>query len=84
MNALVYVNIEQGIHKGKMKVAQNEKRKKLLRFSFYLNIGNFEVFLRNLNLSTKHLFWTCEGIKVKYDLYKKKLRFIITRGETNL
>ena len=29
MNALVYVNIDQGIHKVKYKVAQNEKRKKL-------------------------------------------------------
>ena len=59
MNALVYVNIDQGIHKGKMKVAQIEKRKKLLGFSFYINMGNFEVFLQNLNLSTEHLFWTC-------------------------
>ena len=42
-----------------MKVARNEKRKKLLGFSFYINIGNFEAFLRNLNLSAKHLFWTC-------------------------
>ena len=38
-----------------MKVVQNEKRKKLLGFSFYVNIGNFEAFLRNLNLSTNHL-----------------------------
>ena len=43
-----------------MKVARNEKRKKLLGFSFYINIGNFEAFLRNLNLSAKHLFWTCD------------------------
>ena len=43
-----------------MKVARNEKRKKLLGFSFYINIGNFEGFLRNLNLSAKHLFWRCE------------------------
>ena len=28
MNALVYVDIEQGIHKGKSKVAQNEKETK--------------------------------------------------------
>ena len=56
MNALVYVNIDQGIHKGKMKVAQNEKRKKLLGFPFYINIGNFEAFLWNLNLSTNCLF----------------------------
>ena len=42
-----------------MKVARNEKWKKLLGFSFYTNIGNFEAFLRNLNLSTNHLFWRC-------------------------
>ena len=59
MNALVYVDIDQGIHKGKMKVARIEKRKKLLGFSFYMNIGNFEAFLWNLNLSAKHLFWMC-------------------------
>ena len=34
MNALVYVDIEQGIHKVKLKVAQNEKGKKLHGFSF--------------------------------------------------
>ena len=42
-----------------MKVARNEKQKKLLGFSFYINIGNFEAFLWNLNLSAKHLFWRC-------------------------
>ena len=30
--------------KGKSKVAQNEKRKKLHGFSFFINIANFEVF----------------------------------------
>ena len=40
-----------------MKVAQNEKRKKLLGFSFYIDIGNFELFFQNLNLSAKNLFW---------------------------
>ena len=44
-----------------MKVAQNEKPKRLLGFSLYINIGNFEAFLWNLNLSAKHLFWTCEA-----------------------
>ena len=34
MNALVYVDIDQGIHKGKSKVARNEKRKKLHGFSY--------------------------------------------------
>ena len=45
MNALVYVKIDQGIHKGKMKVALNEKRKKLHGFSFSINIASFEAFL---------------------------------------
>ena len=30
MNALVYVNVEKGIHQGKNKVAQNEKWEKQL------------------------------------------------------
>ena len=74
MNALVYVNIDQGIHKGKMKVAQNEKRKKLLGFPFYINIGNFEAFLWNLNLSENHLFWRCAILKYNS---KGKLTFNI-------
>ena len=45
MNALVYVDIDQGIYKVKLKVALNEKRKKLFEFSFSLNIANFEAFL---------------------------------------
>ena len=45
MNALVYVDIDQGIHKGKMKVALNKKRKKLFGFSFSINIANSEAFL---------------------------------------
>ena len=49
-------DINQGIYKVKFKVARNEKQKKILGFSFYINIGNFEAFLKNLNLSTKHLF----------------------------
>ena len=40
-----YVDMDQGIHKGKMKVALNEKRKKLRGFSFSINIANFEAFL---------------------------------------
>ena len=56
MNALVYVNIDQGIYNGKMKVAQNEKRKKLCGFSFSINIPNFEAFFSVFNL-TKNLFF---------------------------
>ena len=56
MNALVYVDIDQGIHKGKMKVALNEKWKKLHGFSFSINIANFEAFLSVFKL-TKNLFF---------------------------
>ena len=56
MNALVYVDIDQGIHKGKMKVALNEKRKILRGFSFSINIANFEAFLSFFKL-TKNLFF---------------------------
>ena len=56
MNALVYVDIDQGIYKGKMKVALNEKRKKLRGFSFFINIANFEAFLLVFKL-TKNLFF---------------------------
>ena len=45
MNALVYVNIDQGIHKEKNKVvARNEERKKLHGFSYSKNMVNFETF----------------------------------------
>ena len=44
MNAPVYVDIDQGIHKVKLKVALNEKRKKLHGFSFSMSIANYEVF----------------------------------------
>ena len=74
MNALVYVDIDQGIHKGKMKVARNEKRKKL-GFSFYINIGNFEAFLWNLNLSAKHLFWRCEHCSENLLLLRNTSKF---------
>ena len=43
--SIFYVNIDQGIHKVKFKVALNEKRKKLHGFSFSINIANFEAFL---------------------------------------
>ena len=44
MNVPVYVDIDQGIHKVKLKVARNEKGKKLLMFSFSINVANFEAF----------------------------------------
>ena len=54
MNALVYVDIDQGIYKGKMKVALNEKQKKLHGFSFSINTEFFEAFLLVFKL-TKNL-----------------------------
>ena len=65
-----------------MKVARNEKRKKLLGFSFYKNIGNFEAFLWNLNLSAKHLFWRCEGLPRITKGYKGLL--MVTKGYLRL
>ena len=47
-----------------MKVARNEKRKNLRRFSYYTNIANFEAFFWNLNLSTNRLFWRCEYSRI--------------------
>ena len=38
----IYVEIDKGIHNGEMKVAWNEKRKKLCGLSFSINIANFE------------------------------------------
>ena len=34
MNTLVYVDVDQGIYKGKIKVALNEKQKKYMGFLF--------------------------------------------------
>ena len=56
MNAPVYVDIDQGIHKGKLKVARNEKRKKLSGFSFSINIANFEAFCRTKKLISNLFF----------------------------
>ena len=56
MNALVYVNIDQGIHEVKLKNVQDEKRKKLHGFSFYINIANFEAFFQGKKLSANLLF----------------------------
>ena len=44
----------------KLKVALNEKRKKLLGFSFSINIANFEAFLKVKKLSTILFFLKSE------------------------
>ena len=59
MNALVYINIDRGIHKVKLKVAHNEKRKKLHGFSFSINVANFEAFWRTKKLISNLFFLKC-------------------------
>ena len=56
MEKEVSVDIDQGIHKGKMRVALNEKRKKLYGFSFSINIANFEAFFSGFKLTKNPLF----------------------------
>ena len=48
----------QGIHE--------RKNKKLLGFSFDINIENFEAFLWNLNLSANHVFWRSDFTNSAY------------------
>ena len=62
MNAQDYVDIDQGIHKGKLKVARNEKQKKLHGFSFSINIANFEAFRWTKKLIS-NLFFLKSGSK---------------------
>ena len=71
MNALVYVDIDQGIHKGKMKVALNEKQKKLRGLSFSINIANFEAFLLVFKLTKNFLFLKSE---LQAQFFQKKTR----------
>ena len=76
MNAPVYVGIDQGIHKVKLKVAQNEKRKKLRGFSFSINIANFEAFRRTKNLISNLFFLKSGFVKkwMEWNLPPKYLR----------
>ena len=44
-----------------------KNEKKLLGFSFYINIGNFEAFL----WSAKHLFWRCDPKSLFSESYRQ-------------
>ena len=68
MNAPVYVDIDQGIHKVKLKVALNEKRKKLRGFSFSINIANFEAFCWTKKLISHLFFLKSEVCSSVYEL----------------
>ena len=56
MNAMVYVDIDWGIHKVKLKNALNEKWKELCGFSFSKNMANFEAFCRTKKLISNLFF----------------------------
>ena len=55
-----YVDIVQGIYKVKLKVALNEKRKKLHGFSFSISMANSEAFWGVKKLSANLFFLKCE------------------------
>ena len=76
MNALVYVNIDQGIHKVKVKVALNEKRKKLHGFSFSINMANFEAFCQTKKLISNLFFLKSVDVIIKRVLYTFELIII--------
>ena len=52
-----YVDIDQGIYKLKLKVALNEKRKKLHGFSFSINMANFLKRFGGQKVECKPLFF---------------------------
>ena len=64
-SALVYVDIDQGIYKVKLKVALNQKRKKLHGFSFSINMANFEAFWGVKKLSANLSFLKCAVVAHK-------------------
>ena len=52
-----------------MKVARNEKQKKIRGFSYYKNIANFEAFWRNKNFSKNLLFLGSDLIYYKFKFF---------------
>ena len=56
MNAPVYVGIDQGIHKVKLKVAQNEKQKKTTWVFFFYDYSKFSSVSPDKKVDLKPLF----------------------------
>ena len=56
-NALIFVDIDKGIHKIKCKIAWNEKRIKLCGVSFSMNMANFEDFGGSKSWAQASLSW---------------------------
>ena len=68
---MILLDIDQGIHKGKMKVSLNEKRKKLRGFSFSINIANFEAFCWTKKLIS--ILFFLKSVSEEYVLKTKML-----------
>ena len=70
-----YVDIDQGIYKVKLKVALNEKRKKLHGFSFSINMANSG---GSKSWAQTFLFWSVSSILVKLEkgVNLKKLKLL--------
>ena len=58
MGTTKYIDIDQGIYKVKLKVALNEKQKKLHGFSFSISMANFEAFWGSKSWAQTSLFWS--------------------------
>ena len=67
MNALVYVAIDQGFHKGKMKVTRNVKRKKLPGFLFISILKRFFRFILEECVGSFVMHWL-ENFFFTYEL----------------
>ena len=77
-NALIFVDIDKGIHKIKCKIAWNEKRIKLCGVSFSMNMANFED-LGGLKVERKPLF-----LDVCYIVIKRTFRIPISWKPTGV
>ena len=69
MNALVYVSIDQGIHKGKVKLLQMKKRKKTTWVFFFHKHSKWNVWL-DIFVERKPFFLK-SVMYIVYILYKK-------------
>ena len=72
---------DQGIHKGKLKVALNEKQKKLRGFSFSINIANFEGFLSVFKMTKNPLFQN--NTAIHFLTFAPKYNIIPSKSATN-
>ena len=76
-----YVDIDEGIHKRKVKVAGKWKKNTWVFFLYkykvitLINIGNFDAFLWNLNVSANRFFWRC-GTSERFQKFAYTLLYV--------